>query len=97
MPINNALLKAYPQFSVIDTASPPVSPKVVATILMTQNASVTSGTLLIPFSDIIHGSPQVSPYPVGQRPGNSCRFRRAHFAAKAMTQDRPANQPRDFL
>jgi hypothetical protein len=30
----------------IDTASPPVSPRVVARILMTQKARVTSGTFL---------------------------------------------------
>src|ERR1700733_938449 len=30
----------------IETASPPVSPRVVARILMIQNTSVTSGTLL---------------------------------------------------
>ena len=30
----------------IDTASPPVSPSVVAAILITQNSKVTSGTLL---------------------------------------------------
>ena len=34
------------QFSVIVTASPPVSPSVVAAILMIQKPSVTSGTLL---------------------------------------------------
>jgi hypothetical protein len=37
---------AYPSFRVIDSASPPVSPTVVAKILTTQNASVTLGTLL---------------------------------------------------
>ena len=31
----------------METASPPVSPRVVARILMTQNARVISGTLLI--------------------------------------------------
>src|ERR1700730_17066666 len=30
MPMNRALPRAYPQFSVIETASPPVSPSVVA-------------------------------------------------------------------
>src|SRR4030081_3941709 len=36
MPINIALLRAYPQFNVIETASPPVSPRVVAAILISQ-------------------------------------------------------------
>jgi hypothetical protein len=40
------LLSAYPSFRVIDSASPPVSPSVVARILTTQNANVTRGTLL---------------------------------------------------
>jgi hypothetical protein len=35
-----------PEFSVIVTVSPPVSPSVVAAILMIQKPSVTSGTLL---------------------------------------------------
>ncbi len=39
-------LSTYPRFRLIDTASPPVSPKVVAAILMIQNAKATSGTLL---------------------------------------------------
>ena len=41
-----ALLKAYPRCIVIETASPPVSPRVVAATFMTQKAKVTSGTLL---------------------------------------------------
>ena len=36
----------YPRFIVIDTVSPPVSPRVVAAILMIQKPSVTAGTLL---------------------------------------------------
>lgn len=36
----------YPRFIVIVTVSPAVSPSVVAAILMTQNPSVTAGTLL---------------------------------------------------
>src|SRR5580704_15626151 len=40
------LLKAYPKCIVIETASPPVSPRVVAATFMTQKAKVTSGTLL---------------------------------------------------
>jgi hypothetical protein len=35
---------------VIETASPAVSPNVVAAILITQNVSVTAGTLLRPVS-----------------------------------------------
>lgn len=35
----------YPRFMDIDTVSPPVSPSVVARILMTQNPSVIAGTL----------------------------------------------------
>src|ERR1700733_16331362 len=40
-PSKITLLTAYPRFSVIDSASPPVSPTVVARILIAQNASVT--------------------------------------------------------
>ena len=45
---------------VIDSASPPVSPSVVAAILMTQNISVTAGTLLdlvceMPFMPSVSG------------------------------------------
>src|ERR1700733_13300833 len=40
------VLTAYPSFRVIDSASPPVSPSVVAAILMIQNPSVTAGILL---------------------------------------------------
>jgi hypothetical protein len=47
-------LTAYPSFIVIDSASPPVSPSVVASTLITQNAKVTSGTLLIPLSEILY-------------------------------------------
>ena len=36
----------YPQFSVMVTESPPVSPSVVAAIFMIQKLRVTSGTLL---------------------------------------------------
>jgi hypothetical protein len=39
------VLIAYPRFSVIDKASPPVLPSVVAAILMIQNVKVTRGTL----------------------------------------------------
>ncbi len=46
MPMKMMLLSAYPRFSDMETASPPVSPNVVARILMNQKASVTSGTLL---------------------------------------------------
>src|SRR6266446_3950975 len=46
MPMKIRLLIAYPRFIDIETASPAVSPNVVARILMSQNASVTSGTLL---------------------------------------------------
>jgi hypothetical protein len=46
MPMKMMLLSAYPRFSDIETASPPVSPNVVARILMSQKARVTSGTLL---------------------------------------------------
>src|SRR5579863_9171341 len=44
------------------TVSPPVSPSVVAAILMTQNASVTSGTLLREF--VISVGIPLSPGPV---------------------------------
>src|SRR5450631_3163753 len=53
IPMNKALLSAYPQFNVMDTASPPVSPRVVAAILITQNVNVTSGTLLRPRSEFM--------------------------------------------
>jgi len=46
IPIKIRLLVAYPRFMDIETASPPVSPSVVARILMIQKISVTSGTLL---------------------------------------------------
>jgi hypothetical protein len=46
MPMKMMLLAAYPKFMDIETASPPVSPSVVARTLMTQNVRVTSGTLL---------------------------------------------------
>jgi hypothetical protein len=46
MPMKMTLLAAYPKFIDIETASPPVSPSVVARTLMTQNVRVTSGTLL---------------------------------------------------
>src|SRR5258706_11347040 len=42
----SAVPAKYPQLSVMVTVSPPVSPNVVAAILMIQKASVTSGTLL---------------------------------------------------
>src|ERR1700722_20035429 len=41
----------------MDTASPPVSPRVVAAILMIQKTSVTSGT----FAELIVGSPVIEP------------------------------------
>jgi hypothetical protein len=40
-------LAEYPIFKVIDNRSPPVSPKVVAQIFITQNNKVNSGILLI--------------------------------------------------
>jgi hypothetical protein len=43
---NIPVLTRYPRFMDIDTASPPVSPSVVANIFMIQKARVTSGTLL---------------------------------------------------
>src|SRR4029077_18150756 len=43
---------AYPKCRLMETASPPVSPKVVAAILITQNARVTSGTLFLACSAI---------------------------------------------
>jgi hypothetical protein len=43
---NKAVPARYPQFSVIVTVLPPVSPNVVAAILMIQKVSVTSRTLL---------------------------------------------------
>src|SRR5438067_4088352 len=41
-----SVLTPYPSFRVMESASPPVSPTVVAQILIIQNARVTSGTLL---------------------------------------------------
>ncbi|MGY3404905.1 hypothetical protein ACVWZV_001018 [Bradyrhizobium sp. GM5.1] len=46
IPTKIALLTAYPRFMDMDTASPPVSPSVVASTLMIQKITVTSGTLL---------------------------------------------------
>jgi hypothetical protein len=43
---NIAVLARYPKFIDIDSASPPVSPRVVARTLIIQKARVTSGTLL---------------------------------------------------
>jgi hypothetical protein len=40
-------MEPFPRFIDIVTESPPVSPSVVARILIIQNPSVTSGTLLI--------------------------------------------------
>src|SRR3984885_10782841 len=40
------VLTAYPSFIVMESASPPVSPSVVAAILMIQNAIAICGTLL---------------------------------------------------
>jgi hypothetical protein len=40
------VLAIYPKFSVIESASPPVSPSVVAQILINQKIKVTCGTLL---------------------------------------------------
>src|ERR1700704_567684 len=45
---NSTVPARYPQFNVMVTESPPVSPSVVAAILMIQKPSVTSGTLLRP-------------------------------------------------
>jgi hypothetical protein len=44
---NMMVLVRYPRFMDIETASPPVSPSVVAAIFMSQKISVASGTLLI--------------------------------------------------
>jgi hypothetical protein len=41
----------------MDTASPPVYPKVDAKIFMTQKIKVTSGTLLKVFSSVGHKNP----------------------------------------
>jgi hypothetical protein len=43
----------YPRFIDIVTASPPVSPRVVAATLMIQNQNVTSGDLAERFVEII--------------------------------------------
>src|SRR5579871_1011555 len=51
-PRNSAVPARYPQFSVIVTESPPVSPSVVTAILMIQKTSVTSGTLVRPFCGV---------------------------------------------
>jgi hypothetical protein len=44
----------------METASPPVSPSVVAAILMIQKMRVTSGTLLAPASTSVTGSRHVN-------------------------------------
>src|SRR5229473_3531047 len=46
MAVKIAVPTRYPRFMDMVTASPPVSPNVVARIFTTQNASVTAGTLL---------------------------------------------------
>ena len=48
-----------PNSSVMVTESPPVSPRVVAAILMIQNPSVTAGTLLRPVATLSIGSPSI--------------------------------------
>src|ERR1035437_6081865 len=47
---NRSVPAKYPQFGVMVTVSPPVSPNVVAAIFMIQKTSVTSGTLLKVYS-----------------------------------------------
>src|SRR5712671_3607665 len=55
----SAVPAKYPQLRVIVTVSPPVSPSVVAAILMIQKAKVTSGTLLDDSSiSLSHSIPQ---------------------------------------
>ena len=49
MTMKKMLLSGYPQFNVMERASPPVSPSVVASILMTQNVSVTSVCSILPY------------------------------------------------
>ena len=49
---------------VMETASPPVSPKVVATILMIQKPRVTWGTLLsISLVDLVMGEGSITKFP----------------------------------
>ena len=51
-PVKMAVAVKYPSCMDMDRASPPVSPSVVAAILITQKSKVTSGTLLRAVSSV---------------------------------------------
>ena len=63
------VLTRYPNLKVMETASPPVSPRVVAAILITQKVRVTSGTLVA-----VTGMSRAVSQPVGGRAGRSARL-----------------------
>src|ERR1700737_2802338 len=76
----------YPRFIDMVTASPPVSPSVVARILTIQNARVTSGSLLLWFSV----TSRMALFLIGKRQGQSTRILRGgtqdSLACPAATQ-----------
>jgi len=67
-------------------ASPPVSPRVVAAILITQNVNVTSGTLLRPCSEFMDYFPYES---------RCCRSLKLVASVRARPQSDRCRSPRD--